>query len=128
MKALRRHGSGKRFSCRPRMLLFALSVCAITSTLVMAGCAKAQVKSSWEGNKMEQKAIGDVLKQHTDELMSIPGVVGTAQGLCSEKPCIKIFVVKKTPALEEKIPKMLEGYPVSVEESGEVRPLSGNRK
>jgi len=42
-------------------------------------------------NIMASKTIEKVLKEHTEELMSIPGVVGTAQGLCDDKPCIKFM-------------------------------------
>ena len=41
-----------------------------------------------------------------------------------ETPCIKIVVVEKTPELEEKLPKSLDGHPVVVEETGIIRPLS----
>ena len=78
-------------------------------------------------NIMMQKTIERVLKEHTNELMSIPGVVGTAQGLCNDKPCIKVYVIKKTPELDQKIPNTLEGYPVSIEETGEIRPLPKNQ-
>ena len=53
--------------------------------------------------------IEEVLRKYTDNLMSIYGVVGTGQGLCGGKSCIKVFVVKKTPELEGKIPEKLEG-------------------
>jgi hypothetical protein len=76
-----------------------------------------------EENSMPAKTIKDVLKEHTKDLMSLPGVVGTAQGLCDDKPCIKIFVIEKTPELDAKIPENLEGYPVSIEETGEIRAL-----
>ncbi len=70
---------------------------------------------------MPEKAIATVLQEHTPHLMKLPGVVGTAQGLCEGKPCIKVFVVKRTPELLEKIPSMLDEYPVKVEETGEIR-------
>lgn len=70
---------------------------------------------------MPGKAIEKVLKEHTQELMAIPGVVGTGQGLCDEKPCIKVFVIKKTPELDHKIHQILEGCPVAIEETGEIR-------
>lgn len=73
--------------------------------------------------KVSSKTIEDVLKQHTDELMSIPGVIGTAQGVCDGKPCIKVYVKEKTPEIEQKIPGSIEGYPVSIEETGEIRAL-----
>ena len=72
---------------------------------------------------MAEKAIQEVLKKHTAELMSLPGVVGTAQGLCDGKPCIKVFIIEKTPELNRKIPETLEGYPVMIEETGEIRAL-----
>jgi len=73
-----------------------------------------------EGNQdMSQLKIEDVLKEHTDELMSLPGVVGTGQGLCDGNPCIKIFVMELTPELEEKIPKSINGYKVVVEATGQ---------
>jgi hypothetical protein len=76
-----------------------------------------------KGNLMANKAIEEVLKEHTKSLMSIPGVVGIGQGLCEEKPCIKVFVIKKTPELDQKIPKSIEGYLVVVEETGEIKAL-----
>ena len=65
--------------------------------------------------------IKEVLKKYTDNLMSISGVVGTGQGLFDGKSCIKVFVVKKTPELEDKIPEKLEGYPVKIKETGVIR-------
>ena len=72
---------------------------------------------------MPTKTIEEVLKEHTNELMSVSGVVGTGQGLCDNKPCIKIFVIRKTEALDQKIPDTLEGYPVMIEETGEIKVL-----
>ena len=72
---------------------------------------------------MSAKTIKEVLKEYTDELMSIPGVVGIAQGICVGKPCIKVFVIKKTPELEQKIPNVLDRHPVIVEETGKFRAL-----
>jgi hypothetical protein len=60
-------------------------------------------------------------------LMSLPGVVGTAQGLCGGQSCIKVYVIKRTTELEQKIPHILEGYPVMIEETGEIRPLPKNK-
>ena len=78
-------------------------------------------------NIMTQKTIEKVLKEHTNGLMSVPGVVGTAQGLCNDKPCIKVYVIEKTPELDQKIPNNLEGYPVSIEGTGEIRALPKNQ-
>jgi len=72
-----------------------------------------------EQSPMPRRTIEEALKAHTDRLMSIPGVVGTAQGLCEGKPCIKVFVSKKTSELLRQVPAVAGGYPVAVEETGE---------
>lgn len=72
---------------------------------------------------MSPRPIEAVLQEHTDELMAMSGVVGTAQGLCHDKPCIKVYVAALTPELEKKIPQNLEGYQVMVEVTGEFRAL-----
>jgi hypothetical protein len=76
---------------------------------------------------MAAEPIEAVLKQRTRELMSIPGVVGTAQGVCNDRPCIKVYVTKETPELAQKIPQIIDGYPVVIEETGEIRTFPKNR-
>jgi len=74
---------------------------------------------------MAMRDINDVMKSHTEELMSIPGVVGVYIGALEDgSPCIKVMVIEKTPELERIIPNVLEGYPVLIIETGEIRPLS----
>jgi len=72
---------------------------------------------------MPEKTIETVLKEQTDKLMAIPGVVGTAQGLCSGKPCVKVYVVKETSSLVKQIPATLEGYAVEIQVTGEIKAL-----
>lgn len=94
--------------------------------MVLAGwgvdCSKRPLNDRGE-EKMNAKTIEQVLKAHTDEWMSIPGVVGTAIGELKGKPCIKVLVAKKTKALTQKIPAQTEGFPVVIEEVGEIRAL-----
>ena len=71
---------------------------------------------------MPQRTIEDA-RNLTDRLMSIPGVLGTAEGLCEGKGCIKVFLAKKTPELLRQIPATVEGYPVAIEETEEFRAL-----
>ena len=70
---------------------------------------------------VEELTISEVLKDRTEALMSIRGVVGTGQGLCGGKPCIKVYVVERTPEVEEKVRKILDPYPHSIQESGRFR-------
>jgi hypothetical protein len=63
-----------------------------------------------------------VLAAHTDSLMALPGVVGTAIGLCGGERCIKVFLADSNPITAGKIPPRLEGFRVSVEVTGAIRP------
>ena len=73
---------------------------------------------------MATRDIKEVMEAHTEELMAIPGVVGVYIGALDDgTPCIKVMVIEKTPELEQKIPKALEGHPIVIEETGEIRPL-----
>ncbi len=94
--------------------------------LLLAGvmaCGEQSADDTQEERTMQEKTIETVLKEHTGSLMSLPGVVGTAQGECAGKPCIKVFVVKKTADLLKQIPAAIEGYAVEVQETGEIRAL-----
>ncbi|MFQ6078401.1 MAG: hypothetical protein ACE5NJ_04595 [Thermodesulfobacteriota bacterium] len=95
----------------------------IIGLIVIAISLVACTKGLQGENVMPEKPIQEVLKEHTPELMSLPGVVGTAQGLCDDKPCIKVLVIEKTAELDQKIPGAIEGYPVMIEETGEIRAL-----
>ncbi|MGR8997952.1 MAG: hypothetical protein ACU88J_02760 [Gammaproteobacteria bacterium] len=76
-----------------------------------------------EEQAMPIQPIEATLKAHTDALMAMPGVVGVGQGLIGVTPCIKVFVVEKSSALQKQIPKALDGHPVIVEQTGEFRAL-----
>ena len=84
-------------------------------------CAQPVPPSGLHQKPMLDKTIEAVLKEYTDRLMSLPGVVGTAEGRCAGKPCIKVYVSKKTPELLRNIPPDIEGFPVAVEKTGEIR-------
>jgi len=75
---------------------------------------------------MTSRPIEDVLKDHTPELMAIPGVVGTAQGLENGRPCILVFLAQDSDELRQKIPARIEGYPVKLQVTGEITPLRRN--
>jgi hypothetical protein len=76
-----------------------------------------------EESKVPSRTIEQVLATHTDSLMSLPGVVGTAIGLCDGAPCVRVFVSDSSVASRRQIPNRLEGYLVRVEVSGLLRPL-----
>ncbi len=55
--------------------------------------------------------------------MSIPGVEGTAIGEQKGELCILVFVNEKKPELIKKIPLSLVGFPVIIQETGDIRAL-----
>ena len=87
----------------------------------VAAC-RASAGDRGREKEVSGKTIEQVLKERTPDLMSLPGVVGTAQSLCEGRPCIKVFVVKETPGLRQEIHNILEGYPVVIEETGRILP------
>ncbi|RMI06842.1 MAG: hypothetical protein D6681_08150 [Calditrichaeota bacterium] len=73
---------------------------------------------------MPKKSIEQVLQEHTDYLMRLPGVVGVGQGEHKGKPCIQIYVIHLSTELKHQLPRTLAGYPVRVQVTGEIRALS----
>ena len=71
------------------------------------------------------KSIEQVLAAHTDSLMALPGVVGTAIGICEGAPCIRVLLADAAVAGRHRIPARLDGYPVRVEVSGPIVPRAG---
>jgi hypothetical protein len=101
-------------------------VCLVGVAILALGTADCANNPNAQGiQTMPTRPIEAVLKDHTNELMAISGVVGTAQSLCDGKDCIHVYVVEMSATLEEKIPKMLEGYPVEVATSGEFKARPG---
>ena len=86
-------------------------------------CGQPSAEAVPEEKPLVEKPIEQVLQEHTDSLMALPGVVGTAQGLCADEPCIQVFVVEATEDLLKQIPKEIEGYTVDVQQTGEIKAL-----
>lgn len=99
----------------------------LTGGLVLSvNCGGPNEAEAPKGNQMPNKPIQQVQEEHTDHMMSLPGVVGTGIGESQGKPCIKVFVSQKTAEIEKGVPKSLEGYPVVIEETGEFKALEGD--
>ena len=103
------------------LVLIARQMAVVAVSTIALNCAGPGAEKQEGG--VQKKSIEAVQDEHTDALMAIPGVVGTAIGSCDGKPCIKVLVSKKSAELVKKIPSTLEGYPVQIDESGEFRRL-----
>lgn len=66
-------------------------------------------------------SVSATIARHSTELLGVPGVVGLAEGERDGRPVLQILVVRRTPELDARLPKMLDGYPVVVVETGEIR-------
>jgi len=91
-----------------------------------AALVRARWRFAWslaedetEPRRPPRRSIRAVLQEHGERLKDLPGVTGAGLGEGSGKPCIRVFVERKTPEILERIPETLEGYAVAVEESGE---------
>ena len=92
-------------------------------TAMIVACGQVGAEEGQGERPVQEKTIERVLEEHTARLMALPGVVGTAQGLCSGEPCIRVFVVEKTDDLLKQVPTEIEGYTVDAVETGEFRKL-----
>ena len=102
---------------------------AVGLVLLLAGaaaCGQSGPVAGQEAGTVANKPIEQVLQEHTDRLMALPGVVGTAQALCAGQPCIRIFVVEATEDLLKLIPDEIEGYTVDVLQTGEFKALDSS--
>lgn len=105
---------------RVPILLFCIGA---ISAIGVAGCSRGASGDNDREGLMAERTIGQVKDAHTDEWMAIPGVEGVAIGLFEDKPCIKVLSSKKVEELRVRIPLVVEGYPVIIEETGTFRAL-----
>jgi hypothetical protein len=84
--------------------------------------AIAACSGSGRSATVPARSIDEVLAAHTDSLLALPGVVGTAIGLCDGARCIKVLLADSNPDTQARIPPRLEGYRVVVEVTGTIQP------
>jgi hypothetical protein len=82
------------------------------------GCTPKPVAQSSSDSVV---TVSQILSQHTQEWMKIPGVIGTGEGQKDGKPAILIFVERRSEEIEKKLPKVIGSYPVVIEETGKVK-------
>jgi len=67
---------------------------------------------------MSGKKIENVIKEHVDKLMALPGVVGVGEGRSQGKQCIVVFVQDGETDSVKAIPQSIEGYSIVINEGG----------
>ncbi len=68
-------------------------------------------------------SIEDVKRKNEGWLMGLPGVVGVGLGSKSGMRVIQVYVKELTKEVRAKIPDLIDGHPVEVVRTGEVRRL-----
>ena len=105
---------------RPRAWFFT----ALALVLLSSGCRARGTEAPMTGSP--GRPLLEVLAAHTPDLMKVPGVVGTAESLLDDgRPCILVMVARLTPELKKRIPAEIDGWPVRVQETGEIRAMPG---
>lgn len=91
--------------------------------MLVGACHKPMSQSN---PSTPRRDINAVLADHDNELLAIPGVVGVYVGLMDDQktPCLKVMLARKDDKLERSTPRIIEGYPVVTEVSGEIKPMS----
>src|SRR5712691_7646108 len=97
-------------------------VARMATLVLLAGALACSGSQRGGGATVTARSINEVLAAHTDSLMALPGVVGTAIGLCEGERCIKVLLADSNAATKSRIPARLEGYPVVVEVTGTIKP------
>lgn len=102
------------------------AIAAMLVAAVSLACSSPQRSAARRGEEdaaVTARSIEQVLAAHTDSLMSLPGVVGTAIGMCDGgERCIKVLLDNSSPEAKARIPTRLEGFRVATEVSGTIRP------
>ena len=77
-------------------------------------------------NETPARDINAVLRAHDQELLKLADVVGVYVGLLPDNktPCLKVMLAQSNPKTEQALPKTLEGHPVVIEITGEIRPMN----
>ena len=91
------------------------------TVLLVLTCGQSMAQN---GSSSPKREINGVLGAHDKELLAIPEVVGAYVGTLEDRrtPCLKVMVVEKTDS-QRAIPRSIEGYPVVIEVTGEIRAL-----
>ncbi|HLF13462.1 MAG TPA: hypothetical protein VI932_01055 [Bacteroidota bacterium] len=127
----------------PRLLLAAILSTAIVSMFLWIGCDQPQDTPNagvpdqhaqvLDKENPQVRLVMDLQDRHTDDLMSVPGVVGTATGLAPDGRIAILVYLKEAPKVPVKgigisaagIPLEIDGVPVVTEVTGEFHAMAG---
>jgi hypothetical protein len=89
-----------------------------------AACGPGERRADTREADMPRRDIQTVQEENIPALMARPGVVGVAIGALDDgTPCIAVYVATAADSVRLALPAQIEGHPVRVEVTGEIRPL-----
>jgi hypothetical protein len=102
------------------------SRCGIYLFLLLTCAVACQQNMAQNNSSSPKRDINVVLAAHDKKLLAMPDVVGVYVGTLEDRrtPCLRVMLARKNPKTERRIPRSIEGYPVRVEISGEIRPMN----
>ena len=103
----------------------AAAFCATLSCAGTAGGSSEDPENGAEGAVIPDTSIIAAQEELTPTVMALPGVVGTAVGLCDDALCIKVYLAREDEELRDRIPETFRGFTVDVEVSGEFEARNG---
>jgi hypothetical protein len=119
---------------KPRRSFLYLGFLFILATLIAVGCSKDEINVHQDDglddsiqlsmDLPEVQAVMAVQNQYTTDLMSIPGVVGTATGL-NDANELAILALLVDETIASQLPSSLDGVPVHPYVTGEITKLKG---
>ena len=93
--------------------------------LAVALLVTYQQNMAQDSTSSPKRDINAVLAAHEKELLALPDVVGVYVGTLEDRHalCLKVMLAHKNSESERTIPRMIEGYKVTVEVTGEARAM-----
>ena len=108
-----------------RTLLRAFAFTAVAMGLMACGPdTDSPSPTPDEETDVVRPTLAEVLRIHSPSLIELPGVVAVYEGRTDDdEPCIRVGVSELDEQTRARIPEALEGWPVIVEDMGEIRPM-----
>lgn len=102
-------------------------IVVVTALLMLtagAACRPGERRADPREAELPRRDIQTVQEEQIPALMARPGVVGVAIGALDDgTPCIAVYVATAADSVRLALPAQIEGHPVRVEVTGEIRPL-----
>ena len=92
--------------------------------LIVLGAVACGPNGATREETVQRPPLSEVVARHAPRLIEVEGIEVVYESVGPDgEPCVKIGVVELTDALRADLPRELDGWPVVVIESGEIRPL-----